>query len=118
MGDLDNNGTLDVVWRDSSTGLVAAWYMTPGTGAIDRSAVLATITTAWKIAGVGDFDNNGTADVVWHHPPTGTVAAWYMAPGTGAVDRSAVLASNLPFNWIIAGVGDLDNNGTGRCDMA
>jgi hypothetical protein len=112
MGDLDGNDTADVVWRHVPSGLVAAWYMTPGTGAIGSSAVLATIPPDWVIGGVGDLDNNGTADVLWRHPTSGIVAAWYMTPGTGAIGASAVLATGLPATWIIGGVGDLDGNGT------
>jgi len=112
IGDLDGNGTADVVWRHVPSGLVAAWYMTSGTGLVDHSEVLATIPANWVIGGVGDLDNNGTADVLWRHPTTGTVAAWYMTLGTGAVDHSAVLATGLPGDWIIAGIGDLDGNGT------
>lgn len=112
MGDLDGNDTADVVWRHVPSGLVAAWYMMPGTGAIDRSDVLATIPPDWVIGGVGDLDDNETADVLWRHPSSGTVAAWYMTPGTGAVGPSKVLASGLPGDWLIGGMGDLDNNGT------
>jgi hypothetical protein len=112
IGDLDGNGTADVVWRHVPSGLVAAWYMNPGDGAIDTSAVLDTIPPDWVIGGVGDLDNNGTADVVWRHPSSGTVAAWYMTPGTGAVGSGVVLATGLPGDWIIGGIGDLDNNGT------
>ena len=112
IGDLDGNGTADVVWRHVPSGLVAAWYMTPGTGAVGPSLVLDTITPDWVIGGVGDIDGNGTADVVWRHPTTGTVAAWLMTPGTGAVGPKIVLATGLPASWIIGGIGDLDNNGT------
>ena len=112
MGDLDGNDTADVVWRHVPSGLVAAWYMTSGTGAIDRPAVLATIPPDWLIGGVGDLDDNGTADVLWRHPTSGTVAAWYMTPATGAVGPSKVLASGLPGDWLIGDIGDLDANGT------
>ena len=112
MGDLDGNDTADVVWRHVPSGLVAAWYMTPGTGAVGRSAVLAIIPPDWVIGGVGDLDDNGATDVLWRHPTTGTVAAWFMTFGTGAVGDSKVLATDLPVTWIIGGMGDLDDNDT------
>jgi hypothetical protein len=112
VGDLDNNGTADVLWRHPSSGTVAAWYMTPGTGAVGSGVVLATgLPGDWIIGGIGDLDNNGTADVVWRHVPSGLVAAWLMTPGTGAVGTSGVI-STIPPDWVIAGMGDLNNNGT------
>jgi hypothetical protein len=121
MGDLDGNGTADMLWRDTATGAVEAWFMNEldvSSSAVlatippDWVAVLATIPPDWVIGGVGDLDGNGTADVVWRHPSSGTVAAWYMTIGTGAVGSSAVLATGLPGDWIITGMGDLDGNGT------
>jgi hypothetical protein len=90
IGDLDNNGTADVVWRHVPSGLVAAWLMTPGTGAVGTSGVLDTIPADWSIAGMGDLNNTGTADVVWHHPSSGTAAAWLMIGLS--VDDSGIIA--------------------------
>ena len=89
-------GRADVIWRDTSSGLVAAWLMTTGTGAVGPSGVLATIPVDWIIGPIIDLDNNGRADVVWHHPPTrnrsGVVDEWSRAEwlrgahGYGAFD--------------------------------
>ena len=112
VGDLDGNGTADVLWRHPTSGTVAAWYMTPGTGAVGPSKVLATsLPATWLIGDIGDLDNNGTADVVWRHVPSGLVAAWLMTPVTGEVGNQDVI-STIPPDWNIAGMGDLNNNGT------
>jgi hypothetical protein len=78
VGDLDGNGTADVVWRHVPSGLMAAWLMTPGTGAVGTSGVISTITPEWLIGGMGDLDGNGTADVVWRHVPSGAAGGWLM----------------------------------------
>jgi len=78
------------VWRNPASGLVAAWIMTPVTGAVGSSGVISTIPTDWIIAGMGDLNNNGTADVVWHHPSSGRAAAWLMIGLT--VDDSGIIA--------------------------
>jgi hypothetical protein len=90
IGDLDNNGTADVIWRHVPTGLVAAWLMTPGTGEVGTSGVIATIPADWIIAGMGDLNLGiGPADVVWHHPSSGLAAGWLMNGLT--VDDSGVI---------------------------
>ena len=42
------------------------------------SAVPYTIPLAWGIKGVGDFDGDGKADIVWRNDTTGQVAFWLM----------------------------------------
>jgi hypothetical protein len=116
VGDLDNNGTADVLWRHPSSGTVAAWYMTLGSGAVGPSKVLASgLPGDWLIGGMGDLNLDGTADVVWRHVPSGLVAAWLMTPGTGEVGTSDVI-STIPPDWIIGGMGDL-NLGNGMADV-
>ena len=74
------------------------------------SAFLPTIAdTNWEIAGVGDFDGNGKADVIWRNRATGQNIAWLM--NGLAVALSAFLPTIADTNWEIKGVGDLDADG-------
>jgi hypothetical protein len=64
------------------------------------------------IAGVGDLDGDGKADLVWQSE--GTVFAWLMngtnvelSPNTSA---TAIIASSVPLAWQIVGVADLDGD--------
>jgi hypothetical protein len=55
-----------------------------------------------------DFDNNGSADLLWENSDTGERLIWLMDKGQPTVSR------NLPTvapNWHIAGVGDFLGNG-------
>ncbi len=81
-----------------------------GTG-ISSSNSLGVIDPDWKIAGVGDLNGDGEADIVWRHTD-GTLAIWLMN-GAG-ISGSAVLGVVDP-NWRIAGVGDF--NGDGKADI-
>ena len=108
VGDLDGNGTADLVWRNTTTGAVAGWLMHGLTKAAD--GIPGSAPTTWNIAGIGDVDGDGQADLVWRDTSTGDVRVWLMngvsAPTTG------LLASGEPLDWHIAGVGDLAGNGT------
>src|SRR5262249_7318482 len=101
------------------TGDVAVWFMTvtidPPSQFKVRQAVIAAsaVPSAWQIAGVGDVDGDGRADLVWRHTQTGDVAGWLMHGAT--VVQSAVVASGVPLAWHIAKVVDID--GDGKADL-
>jgi hypothetical protein len=82
---------------------IAVWSM-PQPGVIN----LPSVAVQWNIAGAGDSNGDGNADLVWENASTGQRAVWFL--------KNGVLAStiNLPtvaIQWHIAGVGDFDSDG-------
>jgi len=57
------------LWRNSTTGQVYLWLMNGTT--IASSGSPGTPTFDWSIAGVGDFDGNGTSDICGANSTTG-----------------------------------------------
>ena len=68
-----------------------------------------THPAGWTIAGVGDFNHEGTSDIVWYNATTNDVDIWEISNGHWAA--SADLGSH-PAGWTIAGVGDFNGDGT------
>jgi len=99
----------DIFWRNISTGEVAMWVMNGTTVAkvVDFGAVPLT----WTIAGIGDFDGNGSTDILWRDNG-GNVGVWLMN-GTGIL--STAVLGNVPLNWTVAETGDY--NGDGKSDV-
>src|SRR5205823_563231 len=64
---------------------------------------------AWRVAGVGDFDADGTSDILWQNTTTGGLDDWKMLNGNWA--KSTQLGSRGP-DWAVAGVGDFNGDGT------
>jgi hypothetical protein len=54
---------------------VTVWFMN-GTG-LGGSGVLGTVTADWTVAGVGDLNGDGRADILWRHS-SGPVYAWLL----------------------------------------
>jgi hypothetical protein len=93
------------------TAIVAVWLMdglTLGPWGIPGSA-----PTTWVIAGIGDLNDDGKADLVWHNTSTGEVGGWLM-DGFGP-PIAGLIASAVPLDWKIVGVGDL--NGDSKTDL-
>jgi FG-GAP-like repeat len=63
------------------------------------------------IAGVGDFDGDGRADILWRDD-TGNVFMWLMS---GNVIAKSYLTANIWTGWSIVGTGDF--NGDGKADI-
>ena len=78
-------------------------------GTSRASTDLGTRGADWRVAGVGDFDGDGTSDIMWQNTRTGALDDWKMLNGNWA--KSTDLGSRGP-EWRVAGVGDFDRDGT------
>jgi hypothetical protein len=57
------DGKGNIFWRDTNTGTLAIWEVYGFQ--VVQSVNLGAITLNWTIAGVGDFDGNGSTDILW-----------------------------------------------------
>jgi len=103
MGDLNNDGTGDVLWRHDN-GTTAAWLMNGGQVA---SSPNYGSSAGWNVIATGDFNNNGTDDILWRHA-NGTTAAWSM--NNGAITGTPAFGSTT--GWNVLASGDFNNDGT------
>ncbi len=65
--------------------------------------------TSWKAIGVGDFDSDGHADILWQNT-NGQVAIWVMN-GTTIATGGGAIGSNPGTSWKAIGAGDFDGDG-------
>ncbi len=105
----NGDNTADILWRKQDTGALALWFFTGGS--VSSSAGLGSVPTVWRIAGAGDFNNNGSADILWRHA-SGAVAIWLM---NGASVVGNVGLGTVPTQWKIMAVADF--NGDSKADI-
>jgi hypothetical protein len=63
----------------------------------------------YQVAGIADFDQDGTIDVLWYNSTNGATEIWKIANG----QWSATLdLGSHPAGWAPVGVGDFNDDGT------
>lgn len=104
-GDCDADGDADIFWHHDG-GRNTIWQMN-GTALVTTIALSRTVGTQWQAA-IGDFDGNGTDDLLWRNKATGDNAIWFI---NNCRVTSAVPTARLSgAGWTLAGVGDMDGD--------
>jgi hypothetical protein len=114
VGDFNGDGMADVLWRNTTTGDVAIWFMNGTTILNSNAAGVGNVATNWSVVGVGDFNGDGKADILWRNNNNGNVAIWLMN-GTTVTNANTATFGNMPLTWSVAGTGDF--NGDGNSDI-
>jgi len=115
-GDLlwQTDGGALAIWTMDGTHIKSADYLRLGSNQVGRPA------PNWHVAGLGDFDGDGKADLLWHTDANGAVAFWEM-DGTHIKAASymtfgAASRTQIPDpDWRVAQVGHFD--GDGKADI-
>jgi hypothetical protein len=98
-----------IFFRNVSTGDVTVWVLKGTT--IAQNVVFSPVPLTWRIAGIGDFDGNGSSDILWQDT-AGDVAIWLMETDPNLVQiLSQKVLGNVTSQWSIAHTGDYTGNG-------
>ena len=106
VGDLNNDGRDDIVWRDATTGLASVW-LNNFSGALP-SALSDQHATDWTLRGIADFNSDGRDDILWHDTTTNAVEIWTMDANTRT---STVTLPSIGADWKLAGISDGTGDG-------
>jgi len=115
VGDLDGDGRADIIWQNMATGELSAWFMDGVTVTSTATFNIGMPDSNWKIAGAGDLNADGKADIIWQNDVTGGIGAWLMNGGQ-VMGQSNLSIEKVPdTTWKVRGVGD--TNGDGYADL-
>jgi hypothetical protein len=108
-GDFNNDTYVDILWRyNGAGGSNVVWFMN-GTQWTGSAELLPVADLSWKIVGTGDFNKDGSVDILWRNSASGSNVVWYMS-GTQWNGSAALLGVSDP-TWQIVGTGDFNRDG-------
>jgi FG-GAP-like repeat/Transposase, Mutator family len=111
-GDFNGDGFGDILWRNTN-GDTSIWLMTGTSTQVQvlSATDLGFVPQSWSIAGIGDFNGDGSADILWHNT-NGDTSIWFMTPQETLVQVLSVTDIGLiPQSWSIVGTGDFNGDG-------
>jgi len=84
-----------VLWFNASTGQLSYWLL-DGQGNVTTTLILSRTcgsgcSPQWQVVGVGDFNGDGYADVLWFNASTGQLSYWLL-DGQGNVTTTLILS--------------------------
>jgi hypothetical protein len=112
-GDFNRDGRTDILWHHAASGQVNVWLLN-GTTVIGNPNLNWNVpgSSGWEIKGTGDFNRDGSTDILWHHAASGQVNVWLLN-GTTVIGNPNV-NWNVPGSsgWEIKGTGDFNRDGS------
>lgn len=131
--DFDGDTKTDIVWRNSTSGNTAIWFMDGIQhvgGQLVDPAPMATVQespSSWVFVGTGDFNGDGQDDFVWknvaHDIFQGYIRIWEIEPAAATSPAVALQEEEtnpderIDLDWYIAGLGDMTADGQANVDL-
>jgi hypothetical protein len=106
VGDFNDDGTSDILWRNAVNGNTDFWTISKGK--FFSAAFHNSPGAGYSFKGIGDFNGDGVADVLWQNASTHELIDWQMAGGK----VQSAHTQSPPSTWTYEGTGDFRGNGT------
>jgi hypothetical protein len=106
VADINRDGYPDIIFQNSATFDIFVWYMKGATQIGGAFINPKNPGAGWKVAAVGDLNNDGQADLLFQNANSGDMYVWFMHGDTIA-SQGFLNPANPGAGWNVAGLVDL-----------
>ncbi len=103
-GDIDLDGTADMMWFRPSDGAMAYWFLNPDGTRKAAGNMGATAPGGWTVVGTGDINGDGVTDMMWFRPSDGAMSYWLLN-ANGTRKAAGSMGATAPGGWEVSGTG-------------
>ncbi|MGQ0658684.1 MAG: FG-GAP-like repeat-containing protein, partial [Chromatiales bacterium] len=100
VGDFDGDGKADIVFRHKTAGTNRIWFMDGATRVGSSVGIDTLASLSWIIAGAGDFDGDGDADILFRNKVSGANRIWFM-DGAARVGNLPTTPASIGPSWVV-----------------
>jgi len=105
--DFDGDGHNDLLFQNSATGSLVAWYM-HGLALQGGMSIGSLPEPGWKVVATDDFNDDGSPDLVFQNTTTKKIVIWFMA---GTTYIGGMKLPSPPSNYTVVGAGNFIGTG-------
>jgi hypothetical protein len=110
QGDFNGDGTSDILWRNKIDGRNSTWLFKEGKRTKKTVKLDPVKSQSWKVAGVGDFDGDGTSDILWRNAVSGANIVWLMQGGVLS-SKVTINSVGIATGYEVAAIADMSLDG-------
>ncbi|MEO6875121.1 MAG: FG-GAP-like repeat-containing protein [Opitutaceae bacterium] len=111
--DFNGDGKPDILLENTSSGERVLWLMGgPNNAYVLQGIGLGSIDPAWHIAGIADFNGDGSPDILLENTSTGQRVLWLMGGPNNAYVTQGLDMGILDPVWHIASIADFNRDGS------
>jgi hypothetical protein len=108
--DFNQDGYGDLLFQESSSLEVRTWLMNSSTILASTAIYGGAGLSDWTFQGIGDFDNDGDADLLWRHNTTSEIRIWFIE-GAAIAGATTVYSGAGLGSWTIETIADVNGDG-------
>jgi hypothetical protein len=116
-GDFNHDGTPDILQHqinlNAGSMTLRELQMNPNAVQVQSAQTMGTIGATWQVDGVGDFNHDGTADILVHQDSSSTGARTFQVltiQNNAVVGATTIAVTGT--NISVGGIGDFNHDGT------